>query len=107
MLQKFKFFIIIVILILVYLPGFAKLQELKQKLSETEVGVKKALKDIEALEQKIVQMKSQEYLEIVAREKMGVVKKGETVIKIIQAGEEVPSALNTENATLANTTKKQ
>jgi cell division protein FtsB len=107
MLQKFRFFIIIIILILVYLPGFAKLQELKQKLSETEIGVKKALNDIGALEQKLSQMKNQEYLEIVAREKMGVVKKGETVIKIIREGEEVPAALNTENATFANTTKKQ
>ena len=39
-------------------------------------------------------MESHEYLEIVARDKMGVVKKGETVIKIIREGEEMPVAQN-------------
>lgn len=103
MLKKFKFFTIIIVLILLFLPGFAKLQELKQKLSDIEDEIQKTQREIVLFEKKIAQMKNQEYLEIVAREKMGVVKKGETVIKIIQEGEEVSAA---QNATPANTTKK-
>lgn len=84
MLQKFRLFIIIFILILVFLPGFAKLQELRQKLSDTEDKLRKTQKQNFLLEEKIAQMKNNsEYLELVAREKMGIVKKGETVLKIV------------------------
>ncbi len=96
MLKKFRFFIIIFILVLVFLPGFAKLQELKQKLAETESKLRESQKQNYFLEEKIGQMRNNpDYLEIVAREKMGVVKKGETVIKLIRDDEEMPVAGNT------------
>ena len=98
MLKKFRFFTIIIVLILLFLPGFAKLQELKQKLSDIEDEIQKTQREVVLFEKKIAQMKNQEYLEIVAREKMGIVKKGETVIKIIQEGEEA-------NATSANVSR--
>ena len=101
MLKSFKFFIIIFILVLVFLPGFAKLQELKQKLRETESRFREAQKQNYLLEEKIAQMKNNsDYLEIVAREKMGVVKKGETVIKLIREGEEANVTSNAIGKTL-------
>ncbi len=100
MLQSFRFFIIIGILILLFLPGFAKLQELKGKLADTEAMIRRTQKDNALLEERIAQMKNQEYLEIVAREKMGVVKKGETLVKIIHEGEEeLPQVKKPANAT--------
>lgn len=84
MLKKFRLFIIISILVLIYLPGFSRLQELKGKLIETESRIRRTQAENALLEDKIVRMNNQAYLEIVAREKMGVVKKGETVIKIIR-----------------------
>jgi cell division protein FtsB len=105
MLKKFKLFIIIFIFVLIFLPGFAKLQEMKQKLSDIEAEVRKTQRENAILEEKIEQMKSnQEYLENVAREKMGVVKKGETVVKIVHEGEETPPL---ENSTAVNATKTQ
>jgi len=84
MLKKFRLFIIIFILFLIFLPGFAKLQELRQKFSDIEEKMQKTQQENAILEGKIAQLKnSQEYLEMVAREKMGVVKKGETVLKFV------------------------
>jgi cell division protein FtsB len=86
MLKKFRFFFIIFILILIFLPGFAKLQELRLRFSETETQTRKTQKENYLLEQKISQMQTNpEYVEIVAREKMGVVKKGETILRFVPA----------------------
>lgn len=85
MLQKLRFFIIIIILLLLYLPGFAKFQELKQKLADTQRQITVTKKRNAQLEKTINQMKNdKDYLERVAREKMGVVKKGEMVVRIIE-----------------------
>ena len=84
MLKKFRLFIIIFILFLIFLPGFAKMQELRQKLTDIEEKMEKTQRENAILEEKIVQLKgNQEYLEMVAREKMGVVKKGETVLRFV------------------------
>lgn len=103
MLKNFRLFIIIFILFLVFLPGFAKLQELKQKLSDAEEKILKTQRENTILEDKIAQLKSnQEYLEMVAREKMGVVKKGETVLKFIQEDEAGNTTANQTAAPPAN-----
>ena len=84
MLKKFRLFIILFILFLIFLPGFAKLQELRQRISDIEEKMQKTQRENAVLESKIVQLKgNQEYLEMVARAKMGVVKKGETVLKFV------------------------
>ncbi|MBI5873554.1 MAG: septum formation initiator family protein [Candidatus Omnitrophica bacterium] len=98
MLKNLRFFIIIFILVALFLPGFAKLQELKSKLADMEDEIRKTQSQNALLEEKIAKMSNQAYLEIVAREKMGVVKKGETVIKIIREGEEMPVAENSTQA---------
>ncbi len=103
MLKKLKFLIIVFVLAALFFPGFAKLQELKQKLSDTEEKLSVTQKRNAFLEDRITQLKTnQESLEIVAREKMGVVKKGETVLKIVTESEEAPVA---ENTTAANVSK--
>jgi cell division protein FtsB len=103
MLHKFRFFIIIFVLVGIFFPGFAKLQEFKTKLVDTENEIRRTQRQNSLLEEKIAKMQNQEYLEIVARDKMGVVKKGETVLKIIREGDEMPFL---GNATITNTTKK-
>ena len=103
MLQKFKRLIIIGILIIAFLPGFARLQELKQRLADIEDQIKKAQNQNAAFEERITQLQNnQDYLETVAREQMGVVRKGETVLKIIHE-DEVPAG----NAIVTNSTKVQ
>ena len=94
MLQKFRLFIIIFLLVLIFLPGFAKLQELRQKLSDTQLQIEKTQRRNALLEDRIARLKNNtEDLEIVAREKMGVVKKGETVLKIVP---ETPANVTSE-----------
>ncbi len=67
------------------------MQELKVKLTDIEARIRRTQRDNALLEERIAQMDNKEYLEIVAREKMGVVKKGETVIKIIREDEDMSS----------------
>ncbi len=105
MLKSFRLFIIIFILFLIFLPGFAKVQELKSRLRDAEERIRRTQKENSELEEKIAQMRnSPEYLEIVAREKMGVVKKGETVLKIVSDEAETSVAAN---ATQMNATAAQ
>jgi cell division protein FtsB len=104
MLKSLRFFIIVFVLVLLFLPGFAKFQELRQRLTETQDLIQKTQKENYLLEQRIAQLKNDpHYLEIVAREKMGVVKKGETVLRIVHEGEEgnvtIPSFNQTGNQT--------
>lgn len=85
MLKKIRFAIIITILVFSYLPVFTKLQELKQKLKETQAEITLIQQRNTVLEEVITQMRTNpDYLAVVARDKMGVVKKGETVIKIVR-----------------------
>ena len=106
MLKSLRFFIIIFVLVLLFLPGFAKFQELRQKLADMEELIQKTQKDNSLLEQRIAQLKNDpHYLEIVAREKMGVVKKGETVLKMVHEGEEGNVTIPSFNAT-SNQTKQ-
>lgn len=103
MLKSLRFFIIIFVLVLLFLPGFAKLQELKQKLKDTDEQIRKTQRDNFLLEERVAQLKNDpHYLEIVAREKMGVVKKGETILKMVHEGEEEGIIIPTFNQTKKN-----
>lgn len=96
--KNLRLFIILVILFLIFLPGFAKLQELKAKLAETEEKIRKAQRQNAVLEQRIAQMQNNTaYLEMVARDKLGIVKKGETVLRIVHDDGTVPEN-TTQNA---------
>ena len=77
-------FVITVIVVIVFLPSYTKMQELKQKNQEF-------LQRIQYLEAKNKKLEEEgrflknnpEYLEKVAREKMGLIRQGETVYKIV------------------------
>ncbi len=69
--KNLRLFIILVILFIVFLPGFAKLQELKAKLAETEEKIRKAQRQNVILEQRIAQLQNNTaYLEMGARDKI-------------------------------------
>jgi len=71
---------------LIFLPGFSKVQELKGRLREAQAKLEETQRQNAALEERIAQLRNDgDSLEMVARERLGVVKKGETIIKIIRA----------------------
>ena len=77
-------FIVTVIIVLVFLPSYTKMQELKQKNYEFHLGIN----ELEAKNKKLLEeghflRNNPEYLEKVAREKMGLIREGETVYKIV------------------------
>jgi len=66
---------------------------MRQKLTDTENRMRQVQRRNAALEERIAQLQNNSaYLEMVARDKMGIVRKGETVLKIIR--EDDPSAKN-------------
>jgi cell division protein FtsB len=92
MLKSLRLYIIIGILLLVFLPGFSKIQELKGRLREAEEQLIETERQNAELEERINQLRTDgDSLEMMARERLGVVKKGETVIKIIREDEIVES----------------
>lgn len=79
-------FIFTVIILGLFLPSYSKMQEMKQKNDEYS-------KRIAALEAKTTRLENEkhlletdpEYLEKVGREKMGLIREGEKVYKIVPA----------------------
>jgi len=82
-----RFLLILVaifILLAIYLPGFVKLQELKQKNIELGNEIVKTKKENISLQKEKKKLENDiSSLEAVARDKMGVVRKGEIVYKIV------------------------
>ncbi len=77
-------FIITVVILVVFLPSYSKMQELKQKNLDLELKIKTLEIRNKKLEQEGRFLKNNpEYLEKVAREKMGLIRQGETVYKIV------------------------
>ena len=81
-------FIIAVIIVLVFLPSYSKMQELKQRNQEFY----QRIQELEAKNKKLEEERqflqnNPEYLEKFAREKMGLIRQGETVYKIVPANQ--------------------
>jgi len=83
--KKIILFIILTIIVLlaIFLPGYTRLQDvarenrkLEEEISRMEETVNTLMQEKERLESDIT------YIEKIAREKMGLVKEGERVIKI-------------------------
>ena len=75
---------ICVFLLVIFIPGFARIQELKSKNKELKEEITKIGEENIALKKDIERLQNDSvYLESVAREKMGVVKKGEVVRAVI------------------------
>jgi len=97
MLKSLRLYIIIGILLLVFLPGFSKIQELRARLREAQAKLEETQQQNALFEERITRLQSDEdTMEMVARERLGVVKKGETVIKIIREGEDETVAPDSE-----------
>lgn len=73
-----------VFLLIVFLPGYTKLQELKDKNRDLEAKIKKYKIDNSLLQEELGLIKDDPlYQEKIARKKMGVVRKGEVPIRFI------------------------
>lgn len=82
--KAFWLFGIAIFLLIIFLPGYTKLQELRDKNRELEAKIKRLRIDNSLLQEEIKRIETDPvYQEKIAREKMGVVRKGEIPIKII------------------------
>lgn len=82
--KAFWLFGIAVTLLILFLPGYTKLQELKDKNRDLEVKIKRLNVDNALLQEELFRLENDPtYQEKIAREKMGVVRKGEIPIKIV------------------------
>lgn len=79
----FCFLGVIFIILILFLPGYTKLQELKDKNRDLEVKINKVELENTLLEDEILRIQQDPvYQEEIIREKLGVVRKGEIVYKL-------------------------
>jgi cell division protein FtsB len=82
--KAFWLFGIAVFLLIIFLPGYTKLQELKDSNRDLGIKMKKLSIENALLQQEILRLENDPvYQEKVVREKMGVVRKGEVPVRII------------------------
>ncbi len=82
--KAFWFLGVIFFLSIIFLPGYTKLQELRDRNRDLEIKIKHLNIENTLLQQELKRIESDPfYQEKIAREKMGVVRKGEIPIKII------------------------
>jgi len=82
--KAFWLFGIAVLLLVVFLPGYTKLQELRDKARDLGTKVKKLSIENMLLQEELRRIKNDPvYQEKILREKMGVVRKGEVPVKIV------------------------
>lgn len=82
--RGFWLFGIAVFLLVVFLPGYTKLQELRDKNKDLNAKIRRLKIENFLLEQELKRIENDPlYQEKIAREKMGVVRKGEIPLKIV------------------------
>lgn len=82
--RSFWLFVIIILLLVIFLPGYTKLQEFREKNRDLETKIRRLKIENSFLQQEIRMIENDPvYQEKIAREKMGVVRKGEIPVKII------------------------
>lgn len=82
--KAFWLFGIAVFLLIIFLPGYTKLQELRDRNRDLETKIKSLSVENALLEKELERVENDPvYQEKIAREKMGVVRKGEIPIKVI------------------------
>lgn len=82
--KAFSLFGVAIFLVIIFLPGYTKLQELKDRNKDLETKIKYLNVENSLLQQEIKRIENDPvYQEKIAREKMGVVRKGEVPIKIV------------------------
>lgn len=82
-LRLFQIIFIIVILGLIFLPGYSKIQELRDRSQDLEVKIEKLKAENVLLQRQIERIeKDPIYQEQVLRQKLGVVRPGEVIYKL-------------------------
>ncbi len=82
--KAFSAFGIVILLLIIFLPSYTKLQELRDRNKDLEMKIKYLNVENTLLQQELKRIESDPiYQEKIAREKMGIVRKGEIPIKII------------------------
>lgn len=82
--KAFWLFGVSLFLLLIFLPGYTKLQELRDRNRDLEIKIRKLRVENSLLDQELKRIQDDPfYQERIAREKMGVVRKGEIPIKIV------------------------
>ncbi len=91
MLKKaFWLFGVTVFLLVLFLPGYTKLQELRDRNTDLTLKLKHLSVENIFLEQEIKRIQNDPiYQEQIAREKMGVVRKGEVPIKLVPVDQDI------------------
>ncbi len=86
--KAFWLFGIAVLFLILFLPGYTKLQELRDKNRDLADKFKKIAVENYLLQEELKRAESDPvYQEKIAREKMGVVRKGEIPVRIISEQE--------------------
>lgn len=95
-LNPFWFFLIVFALGIIYLPGLTQYLKLKRTETDLTAEISRLNREIEKLKQEERLLKTDvTHLERVMREELGLVKPGETVIKVVE--EEVPAEPSLSN----------
>ncbi|MBI4707463.1 MAG: septum formation initiator family protein [Candidatus Omnitrophica bacterium] len=82
--KAFWLFGVAVLMLGLFLPGYTKLQDLRDKNSDLEKKIKQVNIENSLLQEELKRVTADPvYQEKIAREKMGVVRKGEIPIKIV------------------------
>ncbi len=82
--KAFWLFGITIFLLIIFLPGYTKVQEFRDRSRDLETKIKKLKMENALLQEEIHRLETDSfYQEKIVREKMGVVRKGEIPIKIV------------------------
>ncbi|MCM8795492.1 MAG: septum formation initiator family protein [Candidatus Omnitrophica bacterium] len=82
--KAFWLFGLSIFLLILFLPGYTKLQELRQRNLDLETQIKRLSIENTLLQKELERLENNPfYQEKILREKMGVVRKGEIPIKIV------------------------
>jgi len=85
--NAFWLFIVTFFLLVVFLPSYSKMQDLRTKNADYDEQIEYLTQKQKELEEEVHLLRTDPvYLEKVAREKMGLIKEGEVVYKITPAG---------------------
>lgn len=83
--KAFWLFGLAVLVLVIFLPGYTKLRELRIKNRQLEEQFRKMAVDNSLLQEELKRVQNDPvYQEKIARDKMGVVRKGEIPVKIFQ-----------------------
>jgi len=82
--KAFWLFGIAFFLLVLFLPGYTKLQELRDRYRDAETQIKRLNAENGQLKKELYRIENDQiYQEKIAREKLGVVRKGEIPVRII------------------------